>query len=222
MRPVQAAILLAIALRCVEGAVLAQQQEPIKTELQLSVSHYRVGDPIVVDVWLENQTGKDIDRPQYSPFSSSVGLPKFIIRRVPSGWEYSIPPGLYGAGESWGSWYQPDSEKTASIAGNRTLKETVAVGRFVLPAGTRVHLLRGDLRRTILHAREHCQRALEDDRSFNQPDTASTKKHYQDIVRFADDFLKGGIFEISVHAYSRSQVVRITIDPGNLPSGSPR
>jgi len=43
-----------------------------------------------------------------------------------------------------------------------------------------------------------------------------TKKSYQEIVRFADDFLKGGIFDFYLQAYSQSQTVQIEMGiPGS-------
>ena len=41
----------------------------------------------------------------------------------------------------------------------------------------------------------------------------TTKKHYQEIVGFADDFLQGGRFDLYVEADSRSQTIRIDVVP---------
>jgi len=190
---------LAAVVRADPKDAAAPLAEPIKTELKLKNTRFRADAPIMVDVWLENQTEQDIERKQFSPISSSVGVPDFVIVRVPDGKEFSIPPGLFG--DDWDQWYQPVSGKRA-----------FSVGGFSLPSGKRIHLLHGDLRLTVVRAREHCQRALDEDSTLKRPDNASTKKHYQEIVRSADDFLSGGTFDIRVRAYSRSQTIRIAVD----------
>lgn len=201
-------LLLLVATAILPLAAVAQAEskdaatplaEPIKTELKLKNTRFRADAPIMVDVWVENQTEQDIERKQFSPISSSVGLPDFEIVRVPDGKEFSIPPGLFG--DDWDQWYQPVSGKKA-----------FSVGGFSLPSRKRIHLLHGDLRLTVVRARERCQRALDEDSTLKRPDNASTKKHYQEIVRSADDFLSGGTFDIRVRAYSRSQTIRITVD----------
>lgn len=191
MRRARASFFGAIAL-LFAAATFAQQPTPLTVDLKVSASHFPAGEPIMVDVWIENQTDKEIRRPRFSPISSIVGLPKFVVRREPGGWGFAIPPGLYGEVESWASWYQPAAQ---------------------FPAGGRVHLLRGDLRQTLLNARAHCQRTLQDEKAWTRPDTASTKASYEDIVRLVDDFLGGRTFDISVDAYVRSQAVRVTVEP---------
>lgn len=200
---------LAAVVRADPKDAAAPLAEPIKTELKLKDTRFRADAPIIVDVWVENQTEQDIERYKFSPISSSVGLPDFVIVRVPDGKEFSIPPGFYG--DDWDQWYQPVSGKRA-----------FSVGGFSLPSGKRIHLLHGDLRLTVVRAREHCQRALDEDSTLKRPDNASTKKHYQEIVRSADDFLSGGTFDIRVRAYSRSQTIRITVDKkDSQPKDSP-
>ena len=84
----------------------------------------------------------------------------------------------------------------------------------MLPASKKIHLLHGDLRETVVQARKHCQRALHEDRVLmDRPDNASTKKSYEEIVKFADNFLRGGSYDICVRAYSVSALVRIEIEP---------
>ena len=41
---------------------------------------------------------------------------------------------------------------------------------------------------------------------------ASTMKLYEEIVRFADEFLNGGTYDLHVNAYANSPVVRISIE----------
>jgi len=181
------------------GCALAQQ--PVKiiaTELKMAATRFKPNTPVIVDVWVENRTKQDIERGQFSPLSSSVGLPSFVITRVPDGKEFSIPPGLYR--DDWNQWYQPVSGK-----------EAFSVGTFRLPAGKPIHLLHGDLRRTIVHAREHCQHELDEKFLLERPDNATTKKTYENIVHLADDFLAGGTFDIYVHAYSQSNTIRIMV-----------
>ena len=175
------------------------QPKSIRTELKLKNTRFKADSPIIVDVWVENQTNQDIERNQFSPLSSSVGLPVFVIRRVPDGRDFCIPPGLYG--DDWDKWYQPVSGK-----------ESFSVGAFSLPAGKRMHLLNGDLRLTVARARDYCKRALDEKSLLERPDNATTKKSYQEIVRGADDFLAGGTFDISVRAYSKSEAIRVTVD----------
>jgi len=186
----------------VDIAEANRQPKPIKTELNLKSTRFKADAPIIVDVWVKNQTKKDIERNQFSPFSSSVGLPDFVIVRVPDGKEFSIHPGLYG--DDWDKWYQAASGK-----------ESLSAGGFSLPAGKLIHLLNGDLHLTVIRAREYCQRALDEKFLLERPDNASTKKSYQEIIRFADDFLSGGTFDIRVRAYSESETIRITIDKRN-------
>jgi hypothetical protein len=193
-------LLLLVATAVLPLAAVAQAlAEPIKTELKLKNTRFTADAPIIVVVWVENQSEQDIERNQFSPISSSVGLPSFLIVRVPDGKEFSIPPGLYG--DDWDQWYQPVSGKRA-----------FSVGGFNLPSRKRIHLLHGDLRLTVVRAREHCQRALDAKFLLERPDNASTKKSYQEIVRSADDFLSGGTFDICARAYSKSQTIRITVD----------
>jgi hypothetical protein len=190
----------AIPFLWVSWAAIPQKHlESINTELLSENTQYQVDAPIVVDVWVENQTDQDIEQRQFSPLSSSVGLPDFVIRRVPDGREFSIPPGLYG--DDWNQWYQPASGKAAT-----------SVGNFRLPSHKRIHLLHGDLRLTVAHARRHCQSAIDEKFLPERPENASTKKSYQNIVRDADDFLSGGTFDVYVRAYSKSNTIRIVVN----------
>jgi hypothetical protein len=192
-------VLFAILSLCMGCAITPQQAESIKTELKVKNTRFKANAPIIVDVWTENQTKGDIERNQFSPISSLVGLPDFVIERVPDGKEFAIPPGLYG--DDWDQWYEPASGKA-----------TFSIGKFILPSGERIHLLHGDLRLTILRARRHCQDELDKKTLLERPENAGTKKSYQEIVRFADDFLIGGTFDIYVRAYSKSEPIRITVE----------
>ncbi len=87
------------------------------------------------------------------------------------------------------------------------------IGDFVLPAGKRIHLLQGDLRLMIEHARKYCQRVLAEEKSLmEKPDQATTKKEYEKIVRFAEQFLGGGSYQLTVCAYARSNTVSFDIE----------
>ncbi len=72
-------------------------------------------------------------------------------------------------------------------------------------------LLHGDLCLTVKRARDHCARALTEASLMERPENAGTKKSYQEIVRFAEEFLRGGVYNVYVEAYSKSNVVRISI-----------
>lgn len=196
---------LLVALACIAAK---PKEQPIITELSMAKIRFRVDEPIMVDVYVENQTKEDIERPQFSPYSSRISLPEFVLARVPDGKEFAIPPGLYI--DDWDKWYQPASGKEASFTGN-----------FALPPGKKIHLLHGDLRLTVLRAREHCQRALDTQPGLERPDNATTKKSYQEIVRFADDFLKGGKFDVYVNTYSKSQAVQIEIESNDKKKSQP-
>lgn len=183
-------------------SMAADINQGIKTELTLAKTHFTNTEPIVVDVYVENPTMLDVLKKQFSPVSSSVGLPSFIFVRVSDGKETGLNPGLLG--DDWSAWYQPASGQ-----------KSFSVGDFVLPAGKRIHLLHGDLRETVVRARQYCQRALDEDRLLmDRPDNVGTKKSYEEIIRFADDFLSGGSYDIYVRAYSSSPVVRIEITSG--------
>jgi hypothetical protein len=119
---------------------------------------------------------------------------------VPDGKEFGIALGLYM--DDWDQWYQPASGK-----------EAYSLAKFSLPAGKWIHLLHGDLRLTVARALEHCQGSLDEAPKVIPPDNAGTVKSYQEIVAFAEDFLKGGAFDVYVRAYSQSQTVRINIAP---------
>ena len=114
--------------------------EPIRTELKFSKSRYNAGEPILVDVYVENLTKRDLTRRQFSPESSIIPLPAFVFVRAAKGnakgKEFGIPPGLYG--DDWQAWYQPARGRSA-----------YSIGDFSLPAGKKVHLLHGDLRLTV-------------------------------------------------------------------------
>ena len=171
----------------------------IKTELQITKTRFGANEPIIVDVYVKNTSGRAVDRPKFSPVSSDIGLPDFMFVRVPDGKEFYFPAGLFG--DDWDSWYQPASGK-----------EVFSPGPFAMPAGKRIHLLHGDLRLTVLRARKHCQDTLDQRFLLERAENATTNKEYQNIVRFADEFLNGGTYDICVRAYSKSNVVRIRID----------
>ncbi len=176
----------------------------ITTELVVAKDKDRIeaGQPIIVDVYVTNSTSEDIRENQFSPLSSSVGLPDFTIVSVASGQRVSISPGFAEA-RDWDSWYQPSRRAGAG--------ET---GAFILPAGQRIHLLHGDLRLTIEHAWKHCQRILaERSGPIERPDMAGTRKYYEDIVRFSQLFRRGGVYELTVWAYARSNTITLGIEP---------
>jgi hypothetical protein len=128
--------------------------------------------------------------------SSAVGLPSFVFVRVSDGKEFSMPPGLYG--DDWDAWYQPASGR-----------ESFSCKAFVLPAGRKIHLLHGDLRETVVRARKYCQTGLD------KGNPLTPRALYEEIVKFADDFLRGGSFDIHVRAYSASPVLRIVLESRN-------
>ena len=198
---------LSVCLLCLAATGVQAGEETITTELVTSKTLFRAEEPIVLDVFITSD--KDTERNQLSPFSSCVRLPDFVIRRVPEGKEFAFNPGFFG-NDTWDQWYQPASGI-----------EALRVGTISLPAGKRIHLLHGDLRNTVVQSREHCQRALADEKDrFESPEYARTKMNYQDIIRFADDFLKGGTFDVFVNAYSYSQSnsIRIEVESGSEPS----
>ena len=189
----------AVALTALQS-MAAEIARSITTELTLVKTRFTNTEPIIVDVYVENSTTQDVHTSQFSPLSSSVGLPSFVFSRVSDGKESHLNPGLLG--DDWDAWYQPTSGR-----------DSFQVGVFVLPAHKRIHLLHGDVRETVVRARQHCHRALKEDRQLmDRPDNSSTKKSYEDIVQFADDFLRGGSFDVRVNAYSASPVVRISIE----------
>ena len=184
----------------------AQSQLPatdprIRAELVIGAQTAKAGEPIVIDLYLQNLEQKDIQQRQFSPFSSMVGLPAFRIVHVQRREEILMSPGLFTEtpGE-WDNWYQPASGREAS-----------AVGFFTLPAGARVHLLHGDLRDMVQKAADYCQQRLAEGTLLEQSDQAATKKHYQEVVQFARQFRAGGTFEITVWAYGRSNTVTIQV-----------
>ena len=166
----------------------------IVTSIVLSDTTFRIDEPIIVDVYIENVTDRDLRVYQFSPISSSVGLPRFNIVDMATDSSLSIPPGLYGAISQWEHWYQPADGRGA-----------FKIGAFVLPSKERIHLLHGDIREMLRRARQHCSSTLE--RSVMTE--ANTKKSYRKIVAFADRFLEGGDFRISVDAYTLSPEVTI-------------
>jgi hypothetical protein len=174
----------------------------IKTQLTVTNPRGKPGQPIVIDVHVENLDQADIRKNQFSPISSSVGLPTFRIVTVSGGEEVAIPPGLFVENPGdWDRWYQPASGPGAS-----------QVGAFVLPARTRVHLLHGDLRLMIEQAGAYCQRELATGTLLEQPEARATKQYYQDLVRFARRFSAGGAYDLTVWAYAQSNTVRIQIE----------
>jgi hypothetical protein len=187
---------------------LAQTRVPdddprITTQLSVSTPKGNASGPIIVDVFVENIRRSDIRKDQFSPISSSVGLPIFRIVAVPSGQDVSISPGLFAeTPNAWDDWYQPASGADA-----------YRVGGFSLRAGVRVHLLHGDLRRMVQEAGEYCQRHLSEGGPLDKPEAAATKKEYEDVSRFARRFGDGGEYDVTVWAYARSNTVRIRIAP---------
>lgn len=199
------AILLVAQTQAQPCAHQGRAHPGISAELHLSKVKFKNGEPIIVDVYLENSSREDIRQNQFSPLSSAIGLPDFLITPLQQGDGIGIPPGLFVTPDwtpVWDDWYQPAAGRDA-----------YRVGDFVLPAGKRIHLLHGDLRLMIEQAREHCQRALMEDGSLmEKPDQASTKKRYGNIVRFAGQFLSGGLYELTVCAYVRSNTLRFEIE----------
>jgi len=199
MRVFSKAPLVVILLFCADYGAAQQSTNPVKTDLILNDSTFKAGAPIIVDVWIENQTSHEIKLRHFHPLRSDMRLPTFMIVRVPDGGAFSIPAGLYG--DDWSRWYQPNYENKANGFGN-----------LDLPSGSRILLLHGDLRLMVVCAREYCQRELDKKSLLERPENKSTKEEYLEIVRQADDFLSGGIFDISIQAYSKSETVRTTID----------
>jgi len=74
-------------------------------------------------------------------------------------------------------------------------------------------LLHGDLRQTVERALQHCRRELAESKLMEHPTNAGTKRHYEEIVQFATEFLRGGIYEVSINAYSKSDPVRLRMTP---------
>jgi hypothetical protein len=200
-------LLLAVqACETAQPPVSAQARDRFETidpglavELIVNKEKFKQDEAIIVDVFVKNLTGEDLLRNEFSPFSSSVGLPTFIITLLEQGREFKIPPGLYVEKSDWRGWYQP-------AAG--------AAGRLVLPPGKRIHLLHGDLRRLMQDAREHSQGVLieEKRRRLERPGESSTMKHSKEISRCTRDVLRGGSYEMAVWAYSRSNSVRFEVE----------
>jgi hypothetical protein len=175
----------------------------IKAEVVAGSHAVKTGEPIVVDVYIQNLERGDIQKRQFSPLSSMVGLPTFRIVQIPRREEILLSPGLFvETRDEWDNWYRPASGRDA-----------YHVGFFVLPAGARVHLLHGDIRQMVLEAGEYCQRNLAEGRLLDRPESAATKKQYQDITRFARQFQGGGVYEVTVWAYAVSNTVTIQITP---------
>ena len=107
-------------------------QEMIETDLKLEKTQFNATEPIIVDVYVENPSAQDVRRNQFSPESSSVGLPKFEFVRVSDGKKTTLPPGLFG--DDWDAWYQPASGWDAH-----------RVDGFILPAGRKIQALHGTL-----------------------------------------------------------------------------
>jgi hypothetical protein len=174
----------------------------IRTEVVTAAKTRKAGEPIVIDVYIQNREREDIQKRQFSPISSQVGLPTFRIVKVPEGDEILLPAGLFvKAPDDWDNWYQPASGRDA-----------YQVGSFVLPAGARIHLLHGDLRRMVHAAGEYCQGQLAEGTLLEEREAAATKKEYENIVRFARQFAAGGVFDLTVWAYARSNTVRIRVE----------
>jgi hypothetical protein len=174
----------------------------IRTEVVTTAQTPKGGEPIVIDVYIQNLEREDIQKRQFSPISSQVGLPTFRIVKVPQEDEVLLPPGLFvKAPDDWDNWYQPASGRDAH-----------GVGSFVLPSRARIHLLHGDLRQMVQAAGEYCQGQLAEGTLLEKPETAATKKEYENIVRFARQFALGGVFDVTVWAYARSNTVRIRVE----------
>lgn len=202
-------LLLAIALssflagvRPLAQADLRASDPKIRTEIVTAAQAPKPGEPIVVDVYVQNLEQADLRKNKFSPISSSVGTPTFSIVKVPQGDEMAFSPGLFSpVPDDWDNWYQPAAGRDAD-----------SVGSFILPAGARIHLLHGDLRRMVQAAGEYCQEELARGNLLEKPEEAATKKHYENVVRFARQFAAGGVFDVTAWAYSRSNTVRIRVE----------
>src|SRR5262245_36883721 len=132
------AVSVVLAAFLLGAQALAQSDLPptdpkIATRLTIRTPAGGADGPILLDVDIENLERTDIRKNQFSPLSSSVGLPLVRIVSVPSGEVIRIPPGLFAERpDVWDEWYLPASGESA-----------YRVGDFVVPAGARIHLLHG-------------------------------------------------------------------------------
>jgi len=177
--------------------------EPMTTSLVLTKSDFNGIEPINVDVYLENPSRRTLIHRQFSPISSSVGLPYFEFVDLVSGEEFSLCPGLFAESDEWCRWYQPGPYDSK-----------YGVGEFKMPARSKVHLLSGDLRKMISDAKTHCSMYLIEP-VWAGPDHAETMNEYRKIVAFAEKFERGRAYEIRVWADAVSNAVRINVLPAN-------
>lgn len=63
----------------------------------------------------------------------------------------------------------------------------------------------------VSRARDYCAETLETSTLWENSENRSTKKHYEELVTFANRFLDGGEYDICVGAYSQSNRVRIRV-----------
>jgi hypothetical protein len=179
---------------------MSQSADRITPSIHLDKSAYGSSEPIFVDVYVKNEVNEDVERAEFSPYSSSVGLPVFHIRKAIGGAEIDLPPGLFSVEEdAWESWYVPSTDE-----------QTRRPRSFRIPSNAKVHLLHGDLRQVIVHAGEFCREKL---RSPLVKEGSAREEEYESVVEFVREFQAGGDFEVSVTAYSRSQAVRFSVSP---------
>ncbi len=187
-------VLPTLALFLLGPAVAQYRPEQVATEIVLKKTRFRADEAIEIDVWVRNKTEAEITRNEFSPVSSAIRPPAFVIARVPQGPAFTLY--LAWNGVEWDDWYQPDASYVGSIS---------------LPPGKPILLLRGDLHLTVSRVREHCLRTLEEMPMLDQ----GSKDGCGATVRSADDFLRGGAFDIHVRAYSDSPAIRIEVEGQN-------
>jgi hypothetical protein len=182
-------------------ADLRASDPKIRTEIVTAAQAPKPGEPIVVDVYVQNLEQADLRKNKFSPISSSVGTPTFSIVKVPQGDEMA---------------FSPDSSAPCLTTGT--------TGTSRQPAATRIALDPSSCRQALAFTfftatfAGWCKRGrvLQEELArgnlLEKPEEAATKKHYENVVRFARQFAAGGVFDVTAWAYSRSNTVRIRVE----------
>lgn len=193
-----------------EAASFVNRLDSLK--LTFAKTQFESNDPIVVDVYLTNETNRERSTPWYSLVCSGGCHPCFVFAEITTGAEFSLLPGLYTNDfEAYDRWHKAVTRRGASRIG------------LTIPAGKTIHLLHGDLREMVTQARDYCAHALRESPLFlregntlvrrsiqkaNEP----TRRHYEEVVKFARRFLRGGEYDIFARAFcAESNEIRIRV-----------
>ncbi len=176
-------------LVCFAMVGIAGQTQAIRAELE--ICKVASNGDWALDVYVTNTTTQDIACMSLSPVGN-VGAKLIFASLTNSATNYVVIGGL---SRDWDQWYLLRSGKTA-----------IAPERIVFPRGKRLHILHGSLLQLLLRQRKTCSDWVREAEKTKDERMAA---EFREGLDETDRLLQGGTFNLSVVAYTQSNVVRI-------------